>query len=81
MSKFFGNKAFYRTVLAVTIPIAVQNAISNFISLLDNVMVGQVGTEQMSGVTIARGSSPRSFTARGITKESGKPSAINCTAR
>ena len=52
MSKFFGNKAFYRTVLAVTIPIAVQNAISNFISLLDNVMVGQVGTEQMSGVTI-----------------------------
>lgn len=52
MNKFFGNKAFYKTVLAVTIPIAVQNAISNFISLLDNVMVGQVGTEQMSGVTI-----------------------------
>lgn len=52
MNKFFGNKAFYRTVLAVTVPIAVQNAISNFISLLDNVMVGQVGTEQMSGVTI-----------------------------
>ena len=52
MSKFFGNKAFYKTVLAVTVPIAVQNAISNFISLLDNVMVGQVGTEQMSGVTI-----------------------------
>ena len=50
--RFFGSKQFYRTVLAVTIPIAIQNAISNFISLLDNVMVGQVGTEQMSGVTI-----------------------------
>lgn len=52
LGKFFGNKQFYQTVFAVTIPIAVQNAISNFISLLDNVMVGQVGTEQMSGVTI-----------------------------
>lgn len=52
MNKFFGTKQFYRGVLAVTIPIAIQNAISNFISLLDNVMVGQVGTEQMSGVTI-----------------------------
>ena len=52
MNRFFGNKQFYRTVLAVTVPIAIQNAISNFISLLDNVMVGQVGTEQMSGVTI-----------------------------
>lgn len=52
LHKFFGSRHFYRTVLAVTIPIAVQNAISNFISLLDNIMVGQVGTEQMSGVTI-----------------------------
>ena len=52
MNKFFGTKQFYRGVLAVTIPIAIQNAISNFISLLDNVMVGQIGTEQMSGVTI-----------------------------
>lgn len=52
LGKLFGDKAFYRTVLAVTIPIAIQNAISNFISLLDNIMVGQVGTEQMSGVTI-----------------------------
>lgn len=52
MNRFFGNKQFYKSVLAVTVPIAIQNAISNFISLLDNVMVGQVGTEQMSGVTI-----------------------------
>lgn len=34
------------------LPILVQNSITNFISLLDNVMVGQVGTEQMSGVSI-----------------------------
>ena len=52
LHKFFGSRQFYRTVLAVTVPIAIQNAISNFISLLDNIMVGQVGTEQMSGVTL-----------------------------
>lgn len=36
----------------VMLPILVQNLITNFVSLLDNVMVGQVGTEQMSGVAI-----------------------------
>lgn len=31
----------------------IQNAITNFVSFLDNIMVGQIGTEQMSGVAIA----------------------------
>lgn len=48
----FGDRAFYKNLLAVSVPIIVQNAITNFISLLDNVMVGQIGTEQMSGVSI-----------------------------
>ena len=34
------------------IPVLVQNVITNFVSLLDNIMVGQVGTESMSGVAI-----------------------------
>ena len=34
------------------VPILIQNVITNFVSLLDNVMVGQVGTEPMSGVAI-----------------------------
>ncbi len=50
--KFIGDKAFYRMVLAVTVPIMIQNGITNFVGLLDNIMVGQVGTEQMSGVAI-----------------------------
>ena len=50
--KFIGNKAFYRMVLAVAVPIMIQNGITNFVGLLDNIMVGQVGTEQMSGVAI-----------------------------
>lgn len=52
MSKFFGNKAFYRKVLILALPIMLQNAITNFVSLLDNIMVGRVGTEAMSGVAI-----------------------------
>lgn len=51
--KLIGDKAFYRMVFAVAIPIIIQSAITNFVSLLDNIMVGQVGTEQMSGVAVA----------------------------
>ncbi|MBR6020503.1 MAG: MATE family efflux transporter [Lachnospiraceae bacterium] len=52
MSKFIGDRKFYRKVLTVAVPIMVQNGISNFVSLLDNIMIGRVGTEQMSGVGI-----------------------------
>ena len=47
-----GDRAFYRRLFAVMLPILVQNIITNFVNLLDNVMVGQVGTEPMSGVAI-----------------------------
>ena len=50
--KLIGNKAFYRMVFAVAVPIMIQNGITNFVGLLDNIMVGQVGTEPMSGVSI-----------------------------
>ena len=52
-STFIGNRAFYRMVLALVVPILVQNTVSNFVSLLDNIMVGQTGTAQMTGVAIA----------------------------
>lgn len=50
--KLVGDKAFYRMVLSVAVPIMVQNGITNFVSLLDNIMVGRIGTEQMSGIAI-----------------------------
>lgn len=53
LNKFIGDKAFYRRALAIAVPIMVQNGITNFVSLLDNIMVGRIGTEQMSGVAIA----------------------------
>ena len=55
LTKYIGDRAFLRRVLYVALPIMVQNAITTFVSLLDNVMVGQVGTAQMSGVAIVNG--------------------------
>lgn len=49
---FMGDRAFYRRLFTVMLPILTQNLITNFVNLLDNVMVGQVGTEPMSGVAI-----------------------------
>lgn len=51
--KYIGDRAFYARTLALLIPMVLQNLITNFVSMLDNIMVGQVGTEQMSGVSIA----------------------------
>lgn len=53
LKKFIGDKKFYKMVLLIAVPIMIQNGITNFVSLLDNIMVGQVGTNQMSGVAIA----------------------------
>ncbi len=52
MRKLIGTKHFYRKLLWLAVPIMVQNAITNFVGFLDNIMVGQLGTEQMSGVAI-----------------------------
>ena len=46
------NKHFNRRILAVALPMMIQNGITNFVQMLDNVMVGQVGTIPMSGVAI-----------------------------
>lgn len=52
IQNYIGSRAFYRRLFSVMIPILVQNLITNFVNLLDNIMVGQVGTEPMSGVAI-----------------------------
>lgn len=52
LSKFIGDRAFYKMVLLIAVPIMIQNGITNFVSLLDNIMIGRIGTEQMSGVAI-----------------------------
>ena len=52
MRRLVGTKDFYKKVLYISIPIMIQNGITNFVSMLDNIMVGQIGTDQMSGVAI-----------------------------
>ena len=49
---FIGDRAFYGTMIAIVVPIIIQNTVSNVVSLLDNVMVGRVGTLEMSAVAI-----------------------------
>ena len=55
LKNYIGDRAFYRRVLSVAIPIIIQSGITNFVSMLDNIMVGQVGTIPMSGVSIVNG--------------------------
>ena len=54
-NRFIGDRAFYRRVFGVAIPIIIQSGITNFVSMLDNIMVGQIGTVPMSGVSIVNG--------------------------
>ncbi len=49
---FIGDRDFYKRILLIALPMIGQNAITSFVSFLDNIMVGMVGTEQMSGVAI-----------------------------
>ena len=50
--RYIGDSRFYRRILQVAVPIMIESGISNLVNLLDNVMVGRIGTEQMSGVSI-----------------------------
>jgi len=55
LNRYIGDRAFYSRVLRAAVPIIIQNGITNFVNLLDNIMVGQVGTIPMSGVSIVNG--------------------------
>lgn len=50
--KYIGDRQFYAHALSIAVPMIIQNLITNFVSMLDNIMVGRVGTAQMSGVSI-----------------------------
>ena len=52
MKQKSSRHSIYKRTLMIAIPVMVQNLITNFVALIDNIMVGQIGTEQMSGVAI-----------------------------
>ena len=51
-TKYFGDKDFYKMILVIALPIVIQSLFTNFVAMLDNVMVGKVGTDQMTGVAV-----------------------------
>ena len=52
-NKYIGDRAFYKRALALAVPIMIQSGITNFVNMLDNLMVGSVGTAAMTGVAVA----------------------------
>lgn len=52
LSRYVGTRKFYLSALAVALPIMLQMGVTNFVNLLDNIMVGTLGTEAISAVSI-----------------------------
>ena len=50
---FRREKGFYRKLLALTLPILLQNIITNSLGLVDTFMVGTMGQGPLAGVTLA----------------------------
>jgi len=48
-----GDRVFYKRLFKLMLPIMIQNGITNFVNMLDNIMIGAVGTAQMTGVAVA----------------------------
>ena len=51
--KYFGTAQFYKTALAIAIPVMLQALLQNMVSLIDNFMVAGLGDVKMSGVNVA----------------------------
>ncbi len=47
-----GDKAFYKKIIMLSIPIMIQNGITNFVNMLDNIMIGLCDTATMTGVAV-----------------------------
>ena len=47
------NPSIYKKALQLSIPMMIQSGITNAVGLVDNIMVGSLGTESMTAVSIA----------------------------
>ncbi|MGE0003779.1 MAG: MATE family efflux transporter [Candidatus Izemoplasmatales bacterium] len=52
MSKWIGDRKFYHTLLSIAAPLVIQQLITSSMQLVDNMMVGSIGKEALSGVTV-----------------------------
>ena len=46
------EKNFIEHTMLIALPIMLQNGITNFVNMLDNIMVGRIGTDPMTGVSV-----------------------------
>lgn len=53
MASIVRDRSFYKTLLFLTLPIALQNIITYMVTLADNIMVGSLGETALSGVYMA----------------------------
>ncbi len=51
--KLMPDRAFFRTMLAITAPIALQNLIGSSLNMVDTVMIGQLGETEIASVGLA----------------------------
>lgn len=51
--KFIGDRRFYRMLIAICLPIILQQFVTSLVGLLDNIMVGRIGNDEMIGVSLA----------------------------
>ena len=47
---YIGDKAFYKSALAIALPMIIQNVVTNLVNMLDNIMVGSLGSEEFAAV-------------------------------
>ena len=52
LKQFIGTKKFYKMLFIIVLPIVLQQFITQFVSLLDNLMIGQIGESEMAGVSL-----------------------------
>lgn len=50
MKNFFKDKEFFTTILTLAIPITLQNLISSSLNMVDNVMIGRLGENEIAAV-------------------------------
>ena len=53
MKLFVKDKEFYKMLLMIAIPIALQNLVTVMVSMMDTLMIGQLGEIQLSATSIA----------------------------
>ena len=53
LKNYIGDRPFYSRMLRLSVPIMIQSGITSFVNMLDNIMVGALGSEEMTGVAVA----------------------------